>query len=77
MVERGLGDAFHAALAQAAIDTLTAPERYGNAFQLRVLVCDFDGKQVADVLSPPGQPRPTARGRTGISHTHSADFDTE
>ncbi|WP_405198021.1 cobalt-precorrin-5B (C(1))-methyltransferase [Brachymonas sp. G13] len=77
MVERGLGDAFHTALAQAAIDTLTAPERYGNAFQLRVLVCDFAGQQVADVLSPPGQPRPTARGRTGIGHTHSADFDTE
>ncbi len=77
MVERGLGDAFHTALAQAAIDTLTAPERYGNAFQLRVLVCDFAGNKVADVMSPPGQPHPTAAGRTGIGHTHSADFDTE
>lgn len=52
MVERGLGDAFHHALAQAAIDTLTAPERYGRAFRLRVLVCDFSGQQVADVWSP-------------------------
>ncbi|QTD46833.1 cobalt-precorrin-5B (C(1))-methyltransferase [Ottowia testudinis] len=77
MVERGLGDAFHHALAQAAIDTLTAPDRYGNAFQLRVMVCDFDGQKVADVLSPPGRPRPTAAGRTGIGHTRSADFDTD
>jgi cobalt-precorrin-5B (C1)-methyltransferase len=53
MVERGLGDAFHHALAQAAIDTLTAPDRYGNAFRLRVLVCDFAGQQVADVWSAP------------------------
>lgn len=51
MVERGLGDLFHTALAQAAIDTLTAPERYGNAFKLRVLVCDFDNNMVADVSS--------------------------
>lgn len=79
MVERGLGDAFHHALAQRAIDTLTAPERYGHAFQLRVLVCDFTGNQVADVLSPPVQsrPRPATAGRTGIGHTHHADFDTE
>ncbi|TWI50300.1 cobalt-precorrin-5B (C1)-methyltransferase [Pseudoduganella flava] len=53
MVERGLGDAFHSALAQAAIDTLTAPDRYGNAFRLRVMVCDFTGQQVADVWSAP------------------------
>lgn len=53
MTERGLGDAFHTALAQAAIDTLTAPERYGNAFKLRVLVCDFDNNMVADVSSAP------------------------
>lgn len=53
MTERGLGDAFHTALAQAAIDTLTAPERYGNAFKLRVLVCDFDNNTVADVSSAP------------------------
>ena len=79
MVERGLGDAFHHALAQAAIDTLTAPDRYGDAFQLRVLVCDFAGNKVADVLSPPvpERPRPSSAGRTGIGHTHSSDFDTE
>lgn len=53
MVERGLGDAFHHALAQRAIDTLTAPDRYGRAFALRVLVCDFTGQKVADVRSAP------------------------
>lgn len=53
MVERGLGPAFHRALAQRAIDTLTAPERYGRAFALRVLVCDFDGRPVADVGTSP------------------------
>ena len=74
MVERGLGDAFHHALAQAAIDTLTAPERYGRAFQLRVIVTDFEGKQVADVLSPPGLPRAApAAGRTSIDHILDID----
>lgn len=79
MVERGLGEAFHRALAQAAIDTLTAPERYGRAFQLRVLVCDPEGNEVADVLSAPAEdrPKPPTAGRTGITHTHSADFDTD
>lgn len=76
MVERGLGPAFHQALAQRAIDTLTAPERYGHAFALRVLVCDFSGKLVADVRSAPveARPRPATAGRTGIGHTHHFDF---
>ncbi|MFN3738229.1 cobalt-precorrin-5B (C(1))-methyltransferase [Hydrogenophaga sp.] len=56
MVERSLGEAFHRALAQAAIDTLSAPERYGRAFQLRVLVCGFDGECLADVWSAPALP---------------------
>lgn len=79
MVERGLGDAFHQALAQAAIATLTAPERYGRAFQLRVLVCDFAGNRVADVSSAPAddRPAPGTAGRTGISYTRHADFDTD
>jgi cobalt-precorrin-5B (C1)-methyltransferase len=74
MVERGLGDAFHHALAQAAIDTLTAPDRYGRKFQLRVLVCDFSGVQVADVLSAPADPqeRPASAGRIGIEHLPEA-----
>lgn len=55
MVERGLGDAFHHALAQRAIATLTAPERYGHAFVLRVMVCDFAGQKMADVRSSPDQ----------------------
>ncbi|WP_431475447.1 cobalt-precorrin-5B (C(1))-methyltransferase [Massilia eburnea] len=77
MVERGLGDAFHHALAQAAIDTLTAPERYGHAFQLRVLVCDFSGNQVADVWSAPAQSqeRPVDARRIGIEHI--LDIDPE
>ncbi|MCC2960276.1 cobalt-precorrin-5B (C(1))-methyltransferase [Massilia sp. IC2-278] len=75
MVERGLGDAFHHALAQAAIDTLTAPDRYGHAFQLRVLVCDFSGVQVADVWSVPAlvQAPPPSAGRIGIDHLPEAD----
>lgn len=74
MVERGLGDAFHHALAQAAIDTLSAPDRYGRAFQLRVIVTDFEGKQVADVLSPPGLPQAgPAAGRTSIDHILDID----
>lgn len=74
MVERGLGDAFHHALAQAAIDTLTAPDRYGRKFQLRVLVCDFSGVQVADVCSAPADPqeRPASAGRVGIDHLPEA-----
>jgi cobalt-precorrin-5B (C1)-methyltransferase len=74
MVERGLGPAFHAALAQAAIDTLTAPDRYGRAFQLRVIVTDFNNEQVADVWSAPALPheRPVER-RTGIDHLTDSD----
>lgn len=79
MVERGLGDAFHRELAQAAIDTLTAPERYGRAFQLRVLVTDFSGNQVADVWSAPALPRarPAGERRTGIDHIVDAEPDNE
>jgi cobalt-precorrin-5B (C1)-methyltransferase len=74
MVERGLGDAFHHALAQGAIDTLRAPDRYGHKFQLRVLVCDFSGVQVADVWSGPAdlQERPASAGRIGIDHLPEA-----
>ena len=74
MVERGLGGAFHHALAKAAIDTLTAPDRYGRKFQLRVLVCDFSGLQVADVWSAPADPqqRPASAGRIGIDHLPEA-----
>lgn len=74
MVERGLGDAFHHALAQAAIDTLRAPDRYGHKFQLRVMVCDFSGVQVADVWSSPAdlQERPASAGRIGIDHLPEA-----
>jgi cobalt-precorrin-5B (C1)-methyltransferase len=79
MVERGFGDAFHRALAQAAIDTLTAPERYGRAFQLRVLVTDFGGNQVADVWSAPALPRerPASAGRTSIDHIVDVEPEPE
>jgi len=75
MVERGLGDAFHRALAQAAIDTLLAPDRYDHAFALRVMVCDFNGQCVADISSAPAPPRarPATAGRTGIEHLLDAD----
>lgn len=53
MVERGLGAEFHRELAQEAINTLTDSARYGQALNLRVMVCDFDGKPVADVRSHP------------------------
>ena len=71
MVERGLGAAFHTALAQAVIATLTAPDRYGNAFQLRVLVCDFDGNKVAEAVSAPAVQRtkPVTAGRIGMDLT--------
>jgi cobalt-precorrin-5B (C1)-methyltransferase len=77
MVQRGLGDAFHQALAQAAIDTLTAPGRYGMAFQLRVLVCDFSDNMVADVWSPPAQPKTLPRGARRIGIDHIVDVDPE
>jgi len=77
MVERGLGDAFHHALAQAAIDTLTAPERYGRAFQLRVLVCDFSGNQVADVWSAPALPQESEAAARRIGIDHILDIEPE
>ncbi len=77
MVERGLGDAFHRALAQAAIDTLTAPERYGRAFQLRVLVCDFSGNQVADVWSEPALPQERTADARRIGIDHILDIEPE
>ena len=79
MVQRGLGDVFHRTLAETAIATLQAPDRYGHAFQIRIMVCDGEGNMLADVWSAPAEdrPRPDTAGRTGISHTHSADFDTD
>ncbi|MBK8102879.1 MAG: cobalt-precorrin-5B (C(1))-methyltransferase [Cellvibrionales bacterium] len=40
---------FHKALAEKVIATLLG--RYPNKFQLRVLVCDFDGKKIAEAVS--------------------------
>ena len=41
-----LGTAFHTALAQKVIQTLRA--RYPDQFELHVLVCDFDGRKIAE-----------------------------
>ncbi|MDA8445111.1 cobalt-precorrin-5B (C(1))-methyltransferase [Paracidovorax valerianellae] len=49
----GLGPAFHSALAQAVVRTLTAPDRYGDRFHLTVLVCDFDGTKITEAVSGP------------------------
>lgn len=46
MQELGLLGPFHRALAQRVIDTLSA--RYPGKFSLRVLVCDFDGRKIAE-----------------------------
>ena len=42
----GLGKAFHTALAQRVIQTLRI--RYPDQFDLKVLVCDFDGHKIAE-----------------------------
>lgn len=47
----GLLTAFHAALAQQVVRTLTAADRYGDRFRLRVLVCDFEGRKIAEAAS--------------------------
>ncbi len=47
----GLGPAFHTALAEEVVKTLTAPDRYGDRFHLRVLVCDFDGQKITEASS--------------------------
>ena len=44
-----LGTAFHTALAQRVIQTLRA--RYPDQFELKVLVCDFDGRKIAEASS--------------------------
>ena len=46
MDELGLGAAFHTALAQRVVKTLR--ERYPDQFDLKVLVCDFDGRKIAE-----------------------------
>ncbi|MDP2035531.1 MAG: cobalt-precorrin-5B (C(1))-methyltransferase [Polaromonas sp.] len=46
MDELGLGRAFHTALAQRVIQTLRT--RYPDQFDLQVLVCDFDGRKIAE-----------------------------
>jgi cobalt-precorrin-5B (C1)-methyltransferase len=47
----GLLGAFHQALVNKVVSTLTAADRYGNQFQLHVLVCDFEGQKLAEARS--------------------------
>jgi cobalt-precorrin-5B (C1)-methyltransferase len=47
----GVSVAFHTALAQKVVSTLTAADRYGSRFHLHVLVCDFDGRKIAEASS--------------------------
>lgn len=42
----GLGQAFHTALARRVVQTLRS--RYPDQFELKVLVCDFDGRKIAE-----------------------------
>jgi cobalt-precorrin-5B (C1)-methyltransferase len=42
----GLGLAFHTALAERVVQTLR--ERYPDQFDIKVLVCDFDGRKIAE-----------------------------
>ena len=52
----GLLSEFHTALARKVVSTLTAPDRYGAKFHLHVLVCDFDGRKIAEAESTPPTP---------------------
>ena len=51
MAELGLTHTFHEALARQVVETVTT--RYRNAFHLSVLVCDFDGSELARAHSRP------------------------
>ena len=53
MAALGLVDAFHTRLAQAVVATLSDPARYGGRFRLQVLVCDFEGRKLAEAASDP------------------------
>ena len=54
----GLLGEFHTALARKVVSTLTAPDRYGDKFHLHVLVCDFDGRKIAEAQSNQSYPTP-------------------
>lgn len=47
----GLLPQFHTALARKVVSTLTAADRYADKFHLQVLVCDFDGRKIAEASS--------------------------
>jgi hypothetical protein len=64
LAELGLAPAFHQALARRLIATLAT--RYPDRFDLRVLVCDFDGERLlAEVVGePPALPDGPQRRET-------------
>jgi len=51
----GLLNEFHTALAKKVVSTLMAPDRYASKFHLHVLVCDFDGRKIAEARSIEGR----------------------
>ena len=53
MEEIGLLNAFYQALGHKVIETLMAryPDSNHGGFDLRVLICDFDGNKLADIIS--------------------------
>ena len=51
----GLLNEFHTALAKKVVSTLTAADRYADKFRLHVLVCDFDGRKIAEARSNEGR----------------------
>jgi len=51
----GLLNEFHTALAKKVVSTLTAADRYAEKFHLHVLVCDFDGRKIAEARSNEGR----------------------
>ena len=50
MEQLGLVTEFHTALAERVVHTLNS--RYCDQFSLHVLVCDFDGRKIAEAICP-------------------------
>ena len=61
LAKLGLGQAFHQALARRLVRTLTA--RYPGQFSLKVLVCDFEGREM--IASAASAPAAHADGQGG------------
>ncbi|AKJ27223.1 cobalt-precorrin-5B (C(1))-methyltransferase [Caldimonas brevitalea] len=70
MAALGLTEAFHQALAERVVRTLQG--RYASQFHLTVLVCDFDGRKLAQAasLAPASAPAPASSLAPASSFTH-------